>query len=327
MAEADHQSSENCAQCGVLFTPIKPKRGRPSSKCLVCYPADERRRNLQKVTRSKSRSRGEFVPTLPPPLMLELERPCSKCGRSFKVWVPERGPKPTRCEVCYPPERREFMRRWAAGEHRPEIRQCARCGENFPATKGKRHHCDTCRPVATKETVSARQKELWAARLAENPKPPCRECGSPVSRSNARFFCSEPCQLKHGRRINSALRRSRTSAKRPEKINPIAIFERDGWHCYRCHKHTPPELRGTYHDDAPEVDHVYPLARGGAHTSFNCSCICRKCNGEKSDSFGPRDEAQLMAIMAKTQPRGADPAAVSRILARLDEMERRLSRQ
>jgi hypothetical protein len=34
-------------------------------------------------------------------------------------------------------------------------------------------------------------------------------------------------------------------------------------------------------DTAPELDHIIPLASGGAHVWDNVQCTCRKCNGEK----------------------------------------------
>jgi 5-methylcytosine-specific restriction endonuclease McrA len=34
-------------------------------------------------------------------------------------------------------------------------------------------------------------------------------------------------------------------------------------------------------DDAPELDHIVPLACGGAHTYQNTQCTCRECNGRK----------------------------------------------
>ena len=36
---------------------------------------------------------------------------------------------------------------------------------------------------------------------------------------------------------------------------------------------------GPSHDArAPELDHVVPLASGGAHTYANSACACRECN-------------------------------------------------
>lgn len=68
-----------------------------------------------------------------------------------------------------------------------------------------------------------------------------------------------------------------------EPINPDFILERDKYRCYICGIKTPKKLRGTYEDNAPEVDHIIPLSKGGLHVESNLRCACRKCNGLKSD--------------------------------------------
>jgi hypothetical protein len=40
---------------------------------------------------------------------------------------------------------------------------------------------------------------------------------------------------------------------------------------------------GTTSDDAPEHDHIVPLARGGEHTYENSQTLCRVCNILKGD--------------------------------------------
>jgi len=34
--------------------------------------------------------------------------------------------------------------------------------------------------------------------------------------------------------------------------------------------------------DAPELDHIVPIAAGGSHTYSNVACACKKCNIKKS---------------------------------------------
>lgn len=68
-----------------------------------------------------------------------------------------------------------------------------------------------------------------------------------------------------------------------ENVNPIEVFERDGWRCQLCGVRTPRKLRGTYNDKAPELDHILPISKGGEHSYVNTQCACRKCNGLKGD--------------------------------------------
>ncbi|MDC4550022.1 HNH endonuclease [Acinetobacter baumannii] len=79
-----------------------------------------------------------------------------------------------------------------------------------------------------------------------------------------------------------AIQRGATIA---EPINPLLILARDKWKCYLCGVKTPKELRGSYFDNAPELDHVIPLSKGGLHVESNLRCACRKCNAEKSDQI------------------------------------------
>ena len=72
-------------------------------------------------------------------------------------------------------------------------------------------------------------------------------------------------------------------AKVAENVNPDFILERDKYRCYICGIKTPKKLRGTFEDNAPEVDHIIPLSKGGLHVESNLRCACRKCNGLKSD--------------------------------------------
>ena len=47
--------------------------------------------------------------------------------------------------------------------------------------------------------------------------------------------------------------------------------------------------RGSYDDDAPELEHVVALSKGGEHSYRNCRCACRACNIIKGD----RDLAEV----------------------------------
>jgi len=62
----------------------------------------------------------------------------------------------------------------------------------------------------------------------------------------------------------------------------LAVFERDNWICYLC---GDPVDRYGYANDpaAPAVDHVVPLAGGGAHEPSNWRTAHSYCNNFKSD--------------------------------------------
>jgi 5-methylcytosine-specific restriction endonuclease McrA len=88
--------------------------------------------------------------------------------------------------------------------------------------------------------------------------------------------------LKRSRRKAEKLKRRATVV---ETVNLLHVLERDNWTCMICGAPTPRHLRGTYEPNAPEVDHIIPVSKGGEHSYRNTQCACRRCNGLKSDAM------------------------------------------
>jgi len=139
-----------------------------------------------------------------------------------------------------------------------------------------------------------RKKDIYDARQAFSSKP-CLTCASPVGYimgGSPRIYCSEECRPvsdceRELRRGYKKARRAKTKGAHAENIKPSDIFDRDGWRCQMCGIQTPKSSRGTYRRNAPELDHVTPLSRGGTHTWQNLQCLCRPCNAWKSDRIIP----------------------------------------
>lgn len=117
----------------------------------------------------------------------------------------------------------------------------------------------------------------------------CLVCGKgcPVL-GRPRSYCSDACKkqsatYRETKKAAKKMRRAMTAGAHVERFTPLFIFERDGWRCQICGVSTPKSRRGTMHANAPELDHVQPLSKGGAHTKANTQCACRRCNGWKSD--------------------------------------------
>ena len=112
----------------------------------------------------------------------------------------------------------------------------------------------------------------------------CGTCGVPVAGLlNWPRTCA-PCKdmaERRARRIARAARDKRIRSRPRDRIDPFAVFERDGWRCYMCGIATPQVLRGTCEPSAPELEHKVALANGGTHTWDNVACSCRACNGAK----------------------------------------------
>lgn len=92
-------------------------------------------------------------------------------------------------------------------------------------------------------------------------------------------------EVRIARRAESKIRkhahRALVRGAAAEKIDPLEIFNRDGWRCGLCGRSTPKSKRGTYDTSAPELDHIIPISAGGAHVRSNVQCSCRGCNMTK----------------------------------------------
>lgn len=117
----------------------------------------------------------------------------------------------------------------------------------------------------------------------------CAACGKsfmPKTRGNV--WCSRECRLRVWYPVKRAKRRAATAIGH---VDPIAVFDRDGWRCHICGRKTPKGKRGTFEPEAPELDHIIPLSVGGAHSYENTACSCRACNMAKGAS--PRGQMLL----------------------------------
>lgn len=90
-------------------------------------------------------------------------------------------------------------------------------------------------------------------------------------------------------RKHEAMRRARLRTTVVLPIVPSDIFNRDGWRCYLCGGATDPQARGTRQHNAPVLDHIMPLVRGGTHTPANVACACHRCNSRKHANPAPAD--------------------------------------
>lgn len=166
---------------------------------------------------------------------------------------------------------------------------CSDCGAAMGA-RHKRTRCDAC-------ALEARRREASEAHLAAALKKhaaagrivACKVCHvdfCPLYGAKMRAICSPSCAkvlVRAAKRITSRRRHARKRGVHAERVDPIKVFERDRWRCHLCGIKTPKSLRGTHHDNAPELEHIVPLSKGGPHTYANTACACRKCNHEKGD--------------------------------------------
>lgn len=164
--------------------------------------------------------------------------------------------------------------------------QCRQCGAAFGARR-KRAFC-TAACESRWFYLETRQSIAPSFRT-------CASCGSLFAnrphKTRPTDFCSEACRIA-ATRAQRLRRKCRERAATVETVDPLKVLARDGWRCKLCGVKTPQAKRGTYADDAPELDHIVPLARGGEHSYRNTQCACRRCNGAK----GAKPLGQLLLV-------------------------------
>lgn len=165
--------------------------------------------------------------------------------------------------------------------------RCSGCGLVFVSRK-KKTICHKCVDATKKTKREEKEKKRAAERMrlvVDRPPIECRECGvlfSSILVKEVKFCCVDHAR-KSQRRVAKGKRRSNSESGWNRRIDPIDVFKRDGWKCQSCGCDTPRELRGQMVDDAPEMDHIVPLSKGGEHSMDNVQCLCRVCNVFKAD--------------------------------------------
>lgn len=140
--------------------------------------------------------------------------------------------------------------------------KCQECSGSFTS---KQHHATCCSP----ECTAARVGRAASAWHKANPAP-----RKHASRADAY-------------RLYGYQRRAVVAGVEAETFSSVEIFERDGWLCQIC---TEEIDRSLVWPDRRSVslDHIIPIARGGAHVRSNVQCAHLGCNSSKGSSLVSR---------------------------------------
>ena len=203
---------------------------------------------------------------------------CSRrCNRD--AWI-VRNPEANKAAKAKQAALEKEKKRNAPKYTRIVFNSCVTCARVFVAKQKKKYCCPDCHPTAVKTKGN---KESLAARV-------CAVCGKPCGYTfgRAKIYCSKECRhqgdvFKEGRRASKAKRRRLVGGAASETVKPFKVFDRDKWRCQLCGCKTPKSKRNTLSDNAPELDHIIPISKGGDHSYKNTQCACRKCNGLKSN--------------------------------------------
>lgn len=298
----DANSTCTCQVCGTQYAPTLNKDGsRRKTKYMLCSDpacgsAMQRRGPKRRPRVTKPCECCGAMMNLPAS-RAENQKACSlSCSSTLKARAkgyPSRA-KHIVCAYCY------TETTVTAYKNRDRVRFCSvRCRASMVSKIAA--ECAVIRKFAgrkARERKARIKKEIDAIRrIGRNIRAQgvCQYCSKLYSRKKLfQRYCSETCshsakaEAKDRHRASDAYRAAKRRGKsrrravlrgcEHESIDPIKVFERDGWRCHLCGIKTPRRLRGTIKDNAPELEHIVSLADGGSHTWGNVACSCRRCN-------------------------------------------------
>jgi hypothetical protein len=253
-----------CVTCGISV-PVRARGNLPRFCSAACNPT----------------KRGN---SLPP----HRGSPCSTPSASGY----KRG---CRCPGCYAAAAvymRQFFNAHGGNPHNPvaDSTPCTGCTKPIKGTSLVRPRCSGCgserlRRALPTRVVAARRKIRAATKGSRRTKivwvsGRCHECGVEFTRPGAvgTGACSRRCSQK----ANARRRRVVRVGNRSERVDRIALFDRDGWNCQLCGMETEPESHWLS-DWHPTQDHIIAVSNGGEHTYENMQCAHRLCNSIKRD--------------------------------------------
>jgi 5-methylcytosine-specific restriction endonuclease McrA len=288
-----------CKHCGLTFT------GKANQ--IYCEPECK---NQAKLARVREKMRGKYHLRNQP-----HKANCLQCGVEFRYGSNKQGMFCSKsCSIRYRHADPDWSKAENARRAKSAIRQklrlnqgkfspvydktCIHCGKVHHGHETKSgFYCSTeCRDKWRLE------HKKWEIRMVHgHPLTQIKIC--PESgwlfkpENNSAMYATKEIGYRVHKRIAKAKRRARKKANgRMENIDPIKVFESVDYKCQICGCQTDPDLRGTIEDQAPELDHIIPLAKGGTHTWGNVQCACRECNRTKSDGLPKKHRVDQLVL-------------------------------
>ena len=279
-AARQEPAAKECPACRGFFTPSSSKQNFCSQTCA-------------RRTRRGSKPRQMWA------------HKCKHCGDGFESRAEDAMYCGQRCKLAAwrvgNPEKNKVLR----SKQSPKLLcayfagHCSTCG---CAVGGKLRQVDclSCRKSRSRSAAREASKTLAIAKHRVLGRVVlCVECAGEFCPLYGASHCTlcDVCAKARAREAQKVGKKRRDArirgASTGEPVYRLRVFARDGWKCKLCGIVTPRELMGSMAHNAPELDHIDPVSKGGAHTNANTQCLCRSCNGWKSD----RTMAEVMALL------------------------------
>lgn len=179
-----------------------------------------------------------------------------------------------------------------------------------------KYRCKKCKDEIGRKTWF--KTRLCRACWLANKTKKCRDCKTPIHKTNTQGKCRTCYLRKYCRIRNQAIERKTKShsnciecnkrlkrrfvkycsqrcsdrykklKRRAAKANALflpvcrqTIYDRDNFRCYICQVKVATGGRNNNWRQAT-IDHVVPLNLGGHHAEYNLRCCCRRCNSKKN---------------------------------------------
>lgn len=140
--------------------------------------------------------------------------------------------------------------------------KCVDCQEWFESKSIQSQRCDGCLETHRQRGFDRRKGIVRSPRNCLN----CKTLFVPPYGRGTSEYCSNECSTKRSRRMSRSRRRALERTAANDNFDPHDVLDRDGWRCQFCGIKTPKKLRGTIEPNAPELDHIIPITKGGEHS-------------------------------------------------------------
>ena len=233
-----------------------------------------------------------------------MNRTCPICGTSMEGRAPYAITCDRKCKRKYDRqrpshtaqvERYKEARKNAGTLGKVMSKQCVKCG-NYGVRPDSLH----CSLACKCDYANTKEVALYVAPPKQATLPPteipgwkkqvfvageCPECGRYFvgpSKPGQLKFCSGDCSYRHHKRNAKHRRRALVKATRAGYVYRFEVYKRDNFTCKLCSLPIDMSL-DRESNDAPSLDHIIPLSKGGMHTMDNLQTAHRLCNIYKSD--------------------------------------------